>query len=322
MTLADLFPIFVEELAGQSAANRRNYRTRLRLLLDLHGSKNVNEIMPCHLNEWHTTLKQRGYQPATLAGYRQAAKSFFNWLVDRGEISSSPAAHLKVGSFISRSQSRLPAEEEVGRCLNVARLWVLSRNPLEVRDGLIWLISYVSGCRLREIREMRLDEVERALRGSAPYWIRSHGKTGEVAIGIDEEVADAFRAWLKVRPACKLRNCFIGIRPTKTARDPESRYRPLTREGITEAYRRVSRAAGLDKAILSHALRHRKGDLVTRQQGPKVAARILNHKDSDTAATAIAYYHHPNQEDADQAILNSLPRDDHQEIARLFGIIP
>ena len=141
---------FIEELSGQSAANRRNYRTRLRLFGEMYGDETPGTITAAKINAWHNAIKARGYQPATLAGYRQALKSFFNWLVGRGEISISPADHLKVGSFISR-RTRLPAETEVSRCLGVARIWSRSRRPLMVRDGLVWLISYVSGCRLREL---------------------------------------------------------------------------------------------------------------------------------------------------------------------------
>jgi integrase len=325
-SIRDLYPLFLEELSGQSAANRRNYRTRLALLLEHVGDKTAVSLTAADINAWHAAIISRGYQPATEAGYRQAVKSFCNWLVRRGEMTDSPAAHLRVGSFISKRR-KLPAEADVQQCLAIATIWSRSQQPLLVRDGLIWLISYTSGCRLREIRELRLDEVEAALQAGpdeGAYWVRSHGKTGEVQIGFTDEVACAFGSWLALRPSCQIKACFIGTRPTSTAADPTPRYRPLSRESITDAYRRVSKAAGLKRPILSHALRHRKGDLVTRQHGPKIAAAILNHADRDTAATAIAYYHHPDQADANRAIAGSFEdaeTNESLEIARLFNII-
>ena len=37
--------------------------------------------------------------------------------------------------------------------------------------------------------------------------------------------------------------------------------------------------------------------------GPKVAAMLLNHRDAATAATAIAFYHHPDEMDVSRAVM-------------------
>lgn len=298
---------FIEELVGQSDTNRRNYHTRLRLFRQQHGQKIASEITSADINAWHRAIKSRDYQPATQAGYRQALKAFFNWLIKEGEISKNPTSHLKIGSFIPK-RPKLPAERDVEKCREVALAWSKSDQPRCVRDGLIWLISYASGCRLGEIRNLQKNHVANSLNTgprNGVYWVSSNGKTEGVLIGFTEEVAEAFHAWVALRPRCEQAKCFIGTKKTITKKDSTPRYRPLSREAITDSYRRVSKAAGIRKPILSHALRHRKGDLVTRQQGPKIAAKILNHSDCDTAATAIAYYHHPDQRDIDIAIAKS-----------------
>ena len=43
--------------------------------------------------------------------------------------------------------------------------------------------------------------------------------------------------------------------------------------------------------------------MTARRYGPKVAAIILNHRDWQSAATAIAFYHHPDEADASLAVL-------------------
>jgi integrase len=320
--LNKLFKLFIEDLAGQSANNRRNYTHRLRLFLKMFGDRPAADIMPADVNTWYQAIGSRGYQPATEAGYKQAVKAFLNWCREQGEIAINPADHLRIGSFMSK-RPKLPAEVDVRACLSVATAWVKTRQPLLVRDGLIWLISYVSGCRSKEIQELRLDDVEHSLNvgpEQGVYWVRSHGKTGEVWIGYTEQVAAAFLAWLELRPTCKLNRCFIGTKPVATAKDPVKLYRPLTRSSLADCYKRVSKAAGVERPILSHALRHRKGDITTRHFGPKVAAVVLNHSDKDTGATALAFYHHPDQADANQAINNSFVDPDADAINRLFGV--
>jgi hypothetical protein len=65
---------------------------------------------------------------------------------------------------------------------------------------------------------------------------------------------------------------------------------------------RLAKEAGVPRPIYTHALRHRIGDLTTQRHGPKVAALLLNHRDANTAATAIAFYHHPDELDVSRAV--------------------
>lgn len=99
MLLEDRFSEFIETCRGQSECNRRNYRQRLSGFLAVHGAKPASACTPADVNTWHRELQKRGLAPATLAGYRQALKAFFNYCVQVGDIPRSPAAHLTIGSF-------------------------------------------------------------------------------------------------------------------------------------------------------------------------------------------------------------------------------
>src|SRR5262245_10379800 len=100
-TLNETFAVFLENLQGQSACNRRNYTQRLSSFLALHGETRLGQITATDVNKWLTALEERGYQEATIAGYRQAIKSFFNFCVREGAIKVSPARHIATGSFVS-----------------------------------------------------------------------------------------------------------------------------------------------------------------------------------------------------------------------------
>ena len=318
MLLENRFAEFLETLPGQSEFNRRNYTHRLRGFLALHGHKPAAVVTPADVNSWQRDLARRRLAPATLAGYRQAIKALFNYCVELGDIARSPAAHLTIGSFVTSRADKLPPEADVRLVTDLAHRWVVSGRPSRVRDGLIWLLSFHSGPRLGEIRNLLLDDVVAALRAGpddlgvlrAP----THGKTGRVHIRFGGHVAEAFHAWLDLRPSSSARECFITTRGDGRA---------LTRSAATHVYERICAAAGVEPPILSHALRHRLGHLTTREFGPKVAALLLNHRDWQQPATAIAFYHHPDEGDASRAIVSREGQGHESELThmrRLFGL--
>lgn len=171
--------------------------------------------------------------------------------------------------------------------------------PWRIRDAAIWLLCRGCGPRATEVRNLRLSAVHAAL-GRGPvngvYWTTSHGKTGETVIRFDERTAEALRDWLRARPDSLLDYCFIT---TRTARS--GRHRQLTRSALAHSLISLAQEAGV-APVLTHALRHRVGHLTTRTHGPKVAAMLLNHRDAQTAATAIAFYHHPDEADVNRAV--------------------
>lgn len=313
--------VFIEQLPGQSRSNRYNYERRLKPFLELYGRKTITELTAADVNAWNDVLTERGYTEATIAGYRQALKAFLRFCADGAGI-ASPARHLPTGSFISKRDKR-PPERDVVIVASIARFWLRSDNPDQVQAACIFLLSLKSGPRLREIRELRLSEIQAALsRGpdnQGIYRATSIGKTKGVSIRFDEEIAAGLRRWLDLRPKeATIDRCFVTTRKTSTKVDPEPRYRPLSKSGATAVYVRLSKAARLDKPIRSHALRHRLGDKISNAYTPKLAAILLNHKDWETAATAIAYYTHPDESDVSKALASLHAATDEEEIRRLF----
>ena len=326
LLLQDRFREFLEICKGQSDSSRNNYTRRLRGFLENHGAKTAAAITAADVNAWHRALQQRNLAPATLAGYRQALKALLNYCVQKGDMTLSPAEHLVIGTFASSRVEKLPVEEHVRVVTDLARVWVGSGRPRQVRDGLIWLLSLQSGPRLGEIRNLRLADVIAALHRHGPdphgvYRVPTTGKTGRVYIRFAGEVEEAFQLWLSVRPAAETPHCFIT---TRTESGGDGEYRALTRSAATRVYQRICGEAGVNPPILSHALRHRMGDQTTRQFGPKVAAILLNHRDWQQSTTAIAFYHHPDESDASRAVMLSVTPTvadpELSEMRRLFGL--
>jgi len=327
-TLAELFDDFLSDLSGQSAASQRNYRHRLAVFLESYGDMTPGEVQRRHVNEWHAALVARKLAGPTLAGYRQAVRAYFNWLVAEGYLARNPTAHLRIGSYIP-SRPKLPAESDVECITNMVNGWLEARrsarlalsqapatgrhsaalhqlaypDPACVRDAAIWLVARGCGPRSGELCNWRLSDLRRALdRGpdaAGVYVSASRGKTGATLIRFDARTAEALRNWLAARPAAECDYVFVTTRHYRTR---DGRYRPLTRAALGHVFESLAHEAGASSIVRSHALRHRVGHLVTKQHGPKVAALLLNHKDADTAATAIAFYHHPDEADISRAV--------------------
>lgn len=328
MRLEDRFREFLQT-CGQSESSQRNYEQRLRVFLAEHGRKPAGDITAADVNDWHSRLQQRDLSPATLAGYRQALKALFNYCIENEDLSRSPARHLKIGSFASSREDMLPPESDVQRVTELAQMWIHSDSPLKVRDSLIWLLSYQSGPRLGEIRNLRFNAVEKALRSGPDvygvYKFPSKGKTGRVVIRISEHLISGVYHWMELRPPSNVPELFTTLHAVRQLRTGEISLRALTRSAADHIYVSICEAAGVRPFIRSHALRHRLGDLTTRQFGPKVAAILLNHRDWQKAGTAIAFYHHPDEDDASRAVVSSNYSTSHTpdeigEMRRLFGI--
>lgn len=323
MDLRIIFTEFLDELPGQSEANRYNYTRRLAPFLEANKKKTLVQITRVDINAFIAQLTVRGYAEATLSGYRQALKGFFNYCVRKGYLIRSPADHIKTGTFISRRR-KLPPEPDVSQITALADQWLKTDNPRQVRDAVIWLMCEQSGPRRREIVELRKSEVEYALRAGPDahgiYKCLSRGKTKEVFIRFGEHVASGLRKWLALRPQSNLDRCFITTRKTKTEADPVYHYRPLNRNSMTRLLEGLANSAGVSRAVFTHALRHRRGHKTTSDHNAKLAALILNHKDSSTAKTAIAFYYHPDESEISEALAQSTSHQELAELDRFFGV--
>ncbi len=325
-TLNDLLPEFLESIEGQSAMSQRNYRHRLAAFLESFGEYAPDEVRRRHVNSWHEFLKEKNLAEATMAGYRQALRRFFNWLVEEGYVDKNPTAHLKIGSFLP-ARPKLPPEEDVERITTMVIGWLEDRritrkvvsggrwrfsNTLwdkayperwQVRDAALWLLCRGCGPRAGEIRNLKLSSLRRGLEQGPDevgiYTMTSTGKTGATVMRFDERTAQALRDWLEVRPGnAEADRVFVSTR------ELQGEFRPLKPSAVSRIMERLAREARIARTIYTHALRHRIGHLTTRTAGPKVAAMLLNHKDAATAATAIAFYHHPDESDVNRAVVN------------------
>jgi integrase len=312
MTIKTLLNDFLDQLVGQSPANQRNYQQRLRHLITTHGDQPPQTLTRAAVNDWHRQIIALGYAPATNAGYRQAIRTFAAWLHRHGHIPENTANHLRVGGF-SPTRVTLPDEADVAKITAVAHQWQHANHYPTVRRATIWLYAIHAASRLSGLYNLRADEVKHALRdhnGHGLLRLHTTEKGREVVHVLPPHLAPLLAHCLSLRPSTTVPQFLVR------SVDPIQR---LTIPALQHDLRLIARAADV-APIHIHTLRHRAGDLITRQLSPKAAQAKLNHSD---IRTTLRWYHDTSDRDlaeATTALTPAVAQDELAELARLFGV--
>ncbi len=186
-------------------------------------------------------LKERNYAATTIARKVAAMRSYFEFMMNEGNIEDNPAQNIaspKVGRAlpkpISISQVRRLLDEPAKQSKSEAK-----------RDTAILQLLYASGMRVSELVSLNLNDVD--LVGG---FVRCFGKGyKERIIPIAPRAAQAVDDYLK-----KLRPHLIHS-PDEPALFLNARGERLTRQGLWQILKEYAKSVGLE-GITPHTLRH------------------------------------------------------------------
>ena len=167
-------------------------------------------------------------------------KAFFDWCIVEGERKDNPCDAVdfpKLGQYLPEVLS----VEEVEAIMDSVDL----RSPSGVRDRAILELLYGCGLRVSELCGLRISQVY-----LNEGFVRVVGKGDkERLVPLGEPAADAFRAWLDIRPepaeAAFQDSAFLNLRGT-----------PLSRVSVFKMIKKQALLAGVDKEISPHSFRH------------------------------------------------------------------
>ena len=167
-------------------------------------------------------------------------KAFFDWCIVEGERKDNPCYAVdfpKLGQYLPEVLS----VEEVEAIMDSVDL----RSPSGVRDRAILELLYGCGLRVSELCGLRISQVY-----LNEGFVRVVGKGDkERLVPLGEPAADAFRAWLDIRPdpaeAAFQDSAFLNLRGT-----------PLSRVSVFKMIKKQALLAGVDKEISPHSFRH------------------------------------------------------------------
>jgi integrase/recombinase XerC len=232
---------FLRYLAVERGASRhtlRSYGTDLAdcaAFLARHRLDGVTRADARALRAYLADLHDRGLQRASMARRLATLRSFYRFLVRRGQLRRNPATDLKTPRLPKRLPGYLPIDESEA---------LLSADPgatpSGARDRAILETFYATGVRVAELSGLDIEDVD-LLEGT----VRVFGKGGkERIVPIGSKAIEAIRAYLD---------------GGRSARGPLFRNRRggrLTVRSLHRVVRARARVAGLARRVTPHTLRH------------------------------------------------------------------
>ncbi len=264
---------FLDAHWSETGASRNTldaYRSDLEQLVVFLSSRGLD---PEHagasdLLEFSAGLMRKGHAVKTVSRKISALRQFYRWMAREGKVSADPSAAIQ---FPRRGRD-LPG------VLSESDLEALIHAPdpssaLGQRDRTILEVMYATGLRVSELAGLEVSGVN--IRQGV---VRVTGKGGrERIVPLGETAADWLERWLSTgRPELlgsrRCERLFISARGAG-----------LTRQAIWHAIRRHARAAGVNKPVSPHKLRHSFAThLLDHGADLRVVQLLLGHSDLST----------------------------------------
>lgn len=247
ITLRELLDDFLYYLAverGLAENTLASYHTDLEQYLNYLAEARVTSIKDTSrglIVAYLVHLQSQGRSPATICQHLAAIRSFYQFLVREGILSSDPTATMES----PRQTKKLP------RVLTVEEIELLlkqpqPKTPAGLRDKAMLELLYASGLRVSELVALNVDQVN--LQGE---YVRCLGKgSRERVVPIGSVACFYLKAYLEQG----------RIHLLKDKKEPSlfvnQQGKRLSRQGCWKIIKAYARAAGLPRNITPHTLRH------------------------------------------------------------------
>lgn len=245
------------------------YRSNLRMWFswcEAHDVRPLDATRP-YLEVWMRELEQRGLKPATINGRLNTVIGFYRFAKLDGYLVDNPADHVRRPKVPKQSSTLGLTRAELLHCLDVAR-------ATDPQDHALWCVLALNGPRIGEV--CRLDVAD--LGWSSGY--RTVRITRSKSAGRVDEIPLAPRTSRAV-------DLHLGSRTTGPLfikpRTPER----LDQKSANRIVHRIAKAAGIDKRITPHSLRH---TFTTLGLNAGVPLRDLANSRGDADLRQISYY--------------------------------
>jgi len=210
----------------------------------------LREIDRLAVREWMSDRFAGGATKSTVARKLAAVRSFFQFLVKEGALSSNPARLVSTPK-LPKNLPPVRTAEEMNRLVDsVAPSGGNDRFPDKiVRDRAIFELLYGCGLRLAELEGLNLEDFDWRER-----WIRVRGKgRKEREVPFGAKAAEALERYLEVRKKALPVN---HDEPALLLHRWGGKLRRLTARSIERIVKRYAMALSGDSSLHPHTLRH------------------------------------------------------------------
>jgi integrase/recombinase XerD len=213
---------------------------------------------------------EQEYASSTVARKVAAIKSFFHYLVERGQLQDDPTATLdspKVRKRLPKSVS----PEDMERLLNEPSR---QQTPKALRDRALLEMLYATGLRVTELVSLNVDDVN--LASSTTRVVRPKDKRERI-VPIDSRALGPLRDYLERGRMQLLRDA------DETALFLNHRGKRLTRQGLWLIVKHYVHEVGIVEGVTPHTLRHSfAAHLVENKAELEYVQQILGHANIST----------------------------------------
>lgn len=220
---------------GRSPRTVKAYREKLGHLVTFFDDVDVESITVSDLRDFLSDQWDRGLSPFTILTRVRALKRLFNWLVEEGIISASPARRIRTPN--PNPEPKALKLDAIAKIISVCDDSQSGR-----RDRAIMLFLLDSGCRAAGVCGLKLEKLDLDKRLAQ---VTEKGNKSRFVMFTDATV-DALRQWLEVRPKYKVDNVFVSLK----------RKGGLTPNGAWQLVNRRAKDAGFEKPVSVHRFRH------------------------------------------------------------------
>jgi integrase/recombinase XerD len=192
--------------------------------------------------EYADVLKDKSYTASSVARKVAAIKSFFHFMLARGQINNDPTTDLE-SPKVQKRLPRILTPEDIERLLEAP---TRKRTPKGLRDTALLNLLYSSGMRVSEAVSLQVTDVD--LNEGV---LHCPGKDSSVRnLPLDEETQEILAEYLeKGRP-------HLVKNKDETALFLNHRGSQLTRQGLWLIIKAYASEANLSKRVTPHTLRH------------------------------------------------------------------
>ncbi len=259
---------FEQSLHHLSVLTRKAYRRDLNKLVDYCQQQQIDRWQQLdihHIRAFIAWRHRQGSSSRSLQRQLSSTRTFFNYLLDQGEMRSNPAQGVRA----PKSGKKLPRVLDVDQMASL--LESDDREILSLRDHAMFELLYSSGLRVAELANLQIRDVD--LSAAMVHVTGKGNKQRNVPVG--KQAVLAVRAWLGRRHELDrsgTSQLFLG-----------SRGKAIGSRSIQHRLSLWAKKQGLDMHVHPHMLRHSFASHMLESSGDlRAVQELLGHADIST----------------------------------------
>ncbi|MGP4042274.1 site-specific tyrosine recombinase XerD [Gracilibacillus sp. D59] len=230
------------------------------------------------LTEWKQTgrhdimqflyhLNDQGQSSATIARMLSTLRLFHQFLIREYQLTEDPSLHIETPKA-NRKLPKVLSTKDIDKLLNIP-----AADKYSIRNKAMLETLYATGLRVSELINLKMNDLHLTM-----GFVRCFGKgSKERIVPLGDIAKDALELYIQ-----SARNDFVKTKQTETV-FVNHHGNPLSRQGFWKIIKGIAKAAGIEKELSPHTLRHSFAThLLENGADLRAVQEMLGHADIST----------------------------------------